>query len=198
MIIRKFDLDKYDRIKRLKLINAICGIRSVHLIGSKSINNNSNLAIFSSVNHLGSNPALLSFISRPANIVNRDTLSNIKQTKHFTINSIEENIIKNAHQTSGKYHSDKSEFQACNIQEQYIDAFPAPFVANSNIKIGLKFLESIIIKHNQTELVIGEITLIKTRYKNLEKNFNKTLSIIGLNSYYSHHKAIDLPYVKNI
>ena len=160
MIIRKLDLQKYDRIKRLKLINSISGIRGVHLIGSKSKKNISNLAIFSSVTHLGSNPPLLSFISRPGNTITRDTLSNIKQTKHFTINSIEENIIKNAHQTSGKYNSEISEFQACNIKDQYIDQFPIPFVANSNIKIGLKFLESIIIKQNQTEIVIGEIVLI--------------------------------------
>ena len=196
MIIRKLDLQKYDRVKRLKLINSICGIRGVHLIGSKSKNNNPNLAIFSSVTHLGSNPPLLSFISRPDNIVKRDTLRNIKQTKYFTINSIEADIIKNAHQTSGKYDSEKSEFQECNIQDQYIDQFPVPFVANSNIKIGLRFLESIIIKHNQTELVIGEIILIKTKYKNLEKNFNKTVSIIGLNSYYNHHKITELPYIK--
>ena len=196
MIIRKLDLQKYDRVKRLKLINSICGIRGVHLIGSKSKNNNPNLAIFSSVTHLGSNPPLLSFISRPDNIVKRDTLRNIKQTKHFTINSIEADIIKNAHQTSGKYDSEKSEFQECNIQDQYIDEFPIPFVANSNIKIGLRFRDSIIIKHNHTELVIGEIVLIKTRYKSLEKNFNKTTSIIGLNSYYSHRKIKEMPYIK--
>ena len=195
MIIRRLDLKKYDRIKRLKLINSICGIRSVHLIGSKS-NNNSNLAIFSSVTHLGSNPPLLSFISRPDNIVKRDTLRNIKQTKYFTINSIEEKIIKNAHQTSGKYDSEKSEFQECNIQDQYIDQFPIPFVADSNVKIGLRFLDSILIKHNKTQLVIGEIVLIKTKYKNLERNFRKATSVIGLNSYYKHQKITEIPRVK--
>lgn len=196
MIIRQLDLQQYDRIKRLKLINSICGIRGVHLIGTKSKNNTSNLAIFSSVTHLGSNPPLLSFISRPSNIVKRDTLRNIKQTKYFTINSIEENIIKKAHQTSGKYQREKSEFKECNLQEKYIDKFPIPFVANSNIKIGLRFLESILIKHNQTEMIIGEIVLIDTKYKSLEKNFKKTTSIIGLNSYYKNEKIIDLPYVR--
>ena len=196
MIIKRNEINQYDRLKRVKMINSICGVRAVHLIGTKSKSNHCNLAIFSSVNHLGSNPPLLSFVSRPSDIVKRDTINNIKETKYYTINSIHTNIIKNAHQTSGKYPFEKSEFEECNIKKEFIDTFPAPFVLQSNIKIGLKFLESIIVKHNNTQIVIGEIILIKTRYQNLEQNFRNTTSIIGLNSYYTHQKLIELPYFK--
>lgn len=196
MIIQRGEIDKYDRLERIKLINSICGTRSTHLIGTKSDDNACNVAIFSSVTHLGSSPPLILFVSRPSGTTKRDTINNIKKTKYYTINSVEENIIHNAHQTSGKYSSQKSEFQECNIEKEYINGFPAPFVTNSNIKIGLRFLESITVKHNKTELVIGEILLIKLKYKNLEKNFKKTTSIIGLNSYYKHEKIKDLPYVK--
>ena len=56
MIITKNDISKYERVKRLKLINSICGLRGVHLIGTKSNDNISNLAIFSSVAHLEVTP----------------------------------------------------------------------------------------------------------------------------------------------
>ena len=78
MIITKDDIKCLERVERLKLINSICGVRSVHLIGTFS-KTNTNLAIFSSVTHLGSDPALISFISRPSNIIRRDTISNIKK-----------------------------------------------------------------------------------------------------------------------
>ena len=74
------------RVERLKLINSVCGIRGVHLIGSRSNDNVSNLAIFSSVTHLGSNPSLLGFICRPSKEVKRDTLTNILSNKFYTIN----------------------------------------------------------------------------------------------------------------
>ena len=196
MIIKKAEIEKFERLKRVKLINSICGVRGVHLIGTKSQSNICNLAIFSSVTHLGSNPPLLSFVSRPSNMVKRDTINNIQETKYYTINSIHTNMIKNAHQTSGKYHFEKSEFKECDIKKEYIDTFPAPFVDQSNIKIGLKLIEKIIIKHNKTQIVIGEIILIKTKYQNIEQNFRDTASIIGLNSYYKHKKLTDLPYVK--
>jgi len=195
MLISKDDIKNYDRIRRLKLINSIPGIRSVHLIGTKS-NTNSNLAIFSSVTHLGSNPALLSFISRPSHEVKRDTLDNIKKTKYYTINSIEESIIEKAHQTSCKYPKELSEFKECCLTENYIDKFHAPFVKESNIKIGMKFLESIKIKQNNTELIIGEIQLIKLKYNDLKKNFTKNTAVIGLNSYYRHEKIKDLEYCR--
>ena len=122
MIITKDDIKCLERVKRLKLINSICGIRSVHLIGTFS-EKNTNLAIFSSVTHLGSDPALLSFISRPSNIVRRDTISNIKKHKYYTINSVCHDMLDSAHQTSCKYDRDKSEFDACGFQEKYINNF---------------------------------------------------------------------------
>ena len=54
-----------EKVKRLNIINSITGIKPANLIGSIDDNNeNTNLAIFSSVVHLGSHPALLGFIPR--------------------------------------------------------------------------------------------------------------------------------------
>ena len=61
------------KVERLNLINSLSGVKPANLIGTKDQNGNENLAIFSSVVHLGSNPALLGFILRPQGEVRRHT-----------------------------------------------------------------------------------------------------------------------------
>ena len=61
------------------MINSITGYKSANMIGSRSNSGNENLAIFSSVTHLGSNPPLfLSFTLRP-NTVPRHTYKNFRK-----------------------------------------------------------------------------------------------------------------------
>ncbi|MFY8008583.1 MAG: flavin oxidoreductase, partial [Flavobacterium sp.] len=71
--------DSLSKIHRLNLINSCTGYKSANLIGTKSPNGIPNVAVFSSVTHLGSSPALLGFILRP-NVVPRNTYNNIKAT----------------------------------------------------------------------------------------------------------------------
>ena len=73
------DLDGLSKIYRLNLINSITGYKSANLIGTQSLNGKTNLAIFSSVIHLGSNPALIGFVLRPTTVP-RHTYSNLKAT----------------------------------------------------------------------------------------------------------------------
>jgi len=72
------NLDSLNKIYRINLVNSITGYKSANLIGSVSNTGTENLAIFSSITHLGSNPALLSFFVRP-NVVPRNTYKNIKE-----------------------------------------------------------------------------------------------------------------------
>jgi flavin reductase (DIM6/NTAB) family NADH-FMN oxidoreductase RutF len=54
----KEDVQKLPKINRLNLINSCTGYKSANLIGTKSKDGKSNLAIFSSITHLGSDPLL--------------------------------------------------------------------------------------------------------------------------------------------
>jgi flavin reductase (DIM6/NTAB) family NADH-FMN oxidoreductase RutF len=65
MHITNRDIQKLDKIKRLNLINSITGIKPANLIGTVDETKNSNLAIFSSIVHLGSNPPLIGMVIRP-------------------------------------------------------------------------------------------------------------------------------------
>tara|TARA_Y100000385_G_scaffold39547_1_gene36747 strand:+ start:799 stop:1422 length:624 start_codon:yes stop_codon:yes gene_type:complete len=205
MHLTKEDIFNTSRIKRLNLINSVTGIKPGNLIGSISKNGNSNLAIFSSVVHLGSNPALIGFISRPHERVRRDTLENILETKYYTINHIHSDFIKQAHQTSGKYDKDESEFETCHLTETYLYNFSAPFLKESKIKFGLKLEEVVSIESNNTKLIIGSIQHIYIDDLALDKNGDinlecvKDIGIGGLNNYYSLKKIAHHPYfrVKN-
>ena len=133
MHLTKEQIQQTSRIKRLNIINSITGVKPANLIGSISENGHSNLAIFSSVVHLGSNPALLGFILRPQHEVRRDTYDNIMQTKYYTINHISSDYVENAHYTSAKFDKEDSEFERCKFTEEYLFDFDAPFVKESRV-----------------------------------------------------------------
>ena len=42
-------------------------------------------------------------VSRPSDLVKRNTIKNIMNTKYYSINSIEKKFFKKAHKTSGKF-----------------------------------------------------------------------------------------------
>jgi len=201
MYYSKEDITALDKVSKLKLINAVSGIKPANLIGSVDEQGSTNLAIFSSVVHLGSSPALLGFIVRPTAEVPRHTYNNIINQKYYTINHVHKKITKNAHYTSAKFDAHISEFAACRLAEEYIENFAAPFVKESNFKMGMHFKQAIEIPLNNTILIIGEIEhliLPDNAYVNNEIDLENTeaAGISGLNSYYELKKIEDYPYAR--
>lgn len=197
----KQDIQAMDRVTRLKIINSVSGIKPANLIGTASNAGGSNVAVFSSIVHLGSNPALLGFISRPLTADGSHTYRNIQENQQYTINHIHPEFVKKAHYTSAKYDKDISEFNRCGLTEEYIADFKAPFVKESSFKMGMCFKEAIDIKLNGTILVIGEIEHLiipKTAFKDDDINLEQTngVGISGLNSYYELKKIASYPYVR--
>ena len=197
----KSEIKDLNRIKRLRLMNSITGIKSANLIGTISETGFTNLAIFSSVVHLGSDPALIGFVMRPNNNVKRDTLNNILETKQFTINHVHSSFVENAHYTSLNFNQDQSEFDYCNLESLYVDNYLPPFVKESKVKIGLKLNEIIPIKSNGCKFIIGEVEhvliddntdLITEGSINLEDS--NSVGVGGLNSYYNMSKIAELPF----
>jgi flavin reductase (DIM6/NTAB) family NADH-FMN oxidoreductase RutF len=187
--------------KRAMLINSIGGFKFVSLIGSIDENKNTNLAIFSSLFHLGANPALIGFIVRPDS-VDRHTLSNIMATKVYTINHINKNICKQAHQTSARYEKEVSEFDATGLTALFKNDFIAPYVNESAIQLGVVFKERIDLIINGTILIIGEIKqlyypqdcICEDGFVDIEKANSITCS--GLDSYHSTSRIGRLSYAK--
>jgi flavin reductase (DIM6/NTAB) family NADH-FMN oxidoreductase RutF len=201
MIITKQNIVDFEKLYRTNLINSLSGFKSANLIGTISPEGKTNLAIFSSVIHVGANPPLMGFLMRPVS-VERHTYTNIKQVGYFTINHINKEIFKQAHQTSARYEKDKSEFDACDFMAEYTKLIPAPYVKESKIKIGLKFVEEQKINSNDTIFVIGEIieiiiideAVLSDGYIDIEKA--GAIAISGLDSYHETNKIARLAYAK--
>jgi flavin reductase (DIM6/NTAB) family NADH-FMN oxidoreductase RutF len=184
----KSQINKMDKIYRLNLINSCTGYKSANLIGTVSEKGIYNVAIFSSITHLGSDPALLSFIVRPTTVP-RDTYKNIMDNKIFTVNHVYFDNIKDAHHTSARYPSIISEFDMTGLEKEFIDDFKAPYVKSSKIKLGCKFINKYEIKENNTLLIVAEINDIycdnniiqEDGWLSLDKA--KTVTINGLDGY---------------
>jgi flavin reductase (DIM6/NTAB) family NADH-FMN oxidoreductase RutF len=187
--------------KRAQFINSISGFRSVALIGTTDTKEQTNLAIFSSIVHIGSNPPLLSFIMRPDS-VERHTLTNILDTGFYTINHINADMYEKAHQTSARYPKSVSEFDAAQLTPVFKNDFVAPFVVESQIQIGMEFRERIEININQTSMIIGEIKfvhyptscLLEDGFIDIEKA--GTITSTGLDSYHTTQVLKRLEYAK--
>ena len=197
----KKDIEDLERKYRLNLINSISGIKPANLIGTKSKEGRENVAIFSSVVHLGSNPAQLGFVLRPQGEEPRDTYANILETGVYTINHIPEKIHKQAHYTSAKLDHGASEFERMNLSPSYIKSFHAPFVMESPVKIGMKHTHTIPLP-NGCSFVIGEIEVLDlpkssvNELGQIDLALNKTVGVGGLNTYYALEKIESYPYVR--
>jgi len=183
------DINQMDKIFRLNLINSCTGFKSANLLGTKSLNGVSNVAVFSSITHLGSNPPLIGFILRPTTVP-RDTYRNIKDTGVFTVNHIYSDIIEDAHHTSAKYPDEVSEFTKTDLEEEFLGDFPAPFVKGAKIRLGCRFLNAYEIKENDTLLLVSAIEHVFIADQDIQQqdgwlkleNAN-TVAINGLDGY---------------
>ena len=116
--LSKKSFDDLQKFYRINLINSCTGYKSANLIGSISKEGIENVAVFSSITHLGSNPAMLGYILRPTTVP-RNTYKNIKETGFFTVNHIISDIISEAHHTSAKYPEEISEFDMTQLEQEY-------------------------------------------------------------------------------
>ena len=198
-MITSADIDAMEKLYRINLINSCSGYKSANLIATKSAEDYTNVAVFSSVMHLGSNPPLLAFITRPA-VVPRNTYENIKKTGIYTINHIHRKITKDAHHTSAKYPKEVSEFDQTNLETEYKNGFAAPYVKDCHVQIGMRYMNEYLIEENNTILVVGKIEHIYIADDILEKdgfiNLAKaeTATINGLDGYAIPQQQTRYPY----
>ena len=198
--LSKKDIMKMDRFDRVNLISSVSGIKAAMLIGTISKHNISNVAIFSSIIHLGSNPALIGLLIRPQTKRVSDTYRNIKSNKSFTINHVNKNIISKAHYTSAKTSSNTSEFDDVGLTEEYIGNLQSPFVKEADVGLGLIYCDEISLS-NKCILVIGEIDNIKLKNDFADVNGLINLSdcnsigVDGIGHYYKLNLTKNYEYV---
>ncbi|MEW9797701.1 flavin reductase family protein [Alteromonas sp. CYL-A6] len=193
------DIDAMAQRYRANFINSLSGFKAAALLGTTD-GTTDNLAVVSSVVHIGANPPLLGMIMRP-HTVERHSLQNIKDRKMYTLNQIAADITGKAHQTSARYPQNTSEFTATGLTAWYSADFAAPFVAESPLNIGLEVAEHLTLC-NKTELVIGRIRQVHVNraaiagdgYLDLEQLDIACIS--GLDSYHRTQRIAQYAYAK--
>jgi flavin reductase (DIM6/NTAB) family NADH-FMN oxidoreductase RutF len=201
--ITQQDITQMERRYRTNLINSVTGCKQVHLLGTVNEGGQANLAVMNSVFHVGANPALLGMVFRPAR-AESTSLANIRRTTEYTLNNILPGFYKEAHQASAAYAPEVSEFEACGLTPLFEGGFSAPFVAESTIQMGLRLYQQMPIEANGTTIVIGEI--ISIRLLNdlvaddgyVNQHAAGSISVAGLDSYFSSEPIGRLPYAKEL
>lgn len=195
------DLANMEDKERARFVNCLSGFKSANVVGTRDRHQQNNLAMISSVVHLGSNPPFLGFIMRPHSVT-RHTWENIEESGVYTINQVSEAFFKQAHQTSARYPREVSEFEACGLTPEFEDGFHAPHVAESALRIGMQLVEIIPIQHNDTALIVGEVRWVEVKeeavkgdgYIDIESL--GTMTISGLDGYHSTQRAARLSYAQ--
>lgn len=191
------DIKSWERFYRANFINCLTGFKFATI----NANGQPNLAVFSSIVHLGSDPALVGYINRPKAAAPH-TLGNIETTGIYTINHIQSSFIDKAHTTSAKFDAAINEFEETGLTPVYRNGITAPFVQESNIQYALKLVEVVPIKHNNTFLVIGSITDIfidATAVKEdgfLAIEEAGSVASLGADGYYATERLARFAYAK--
>jgi len=173
------DLAAFERVYRLNLVNGLPGFKPANLVGTVAPGGPTNLAIFSSAIHLGSDPAVLGLVTRPTTVP-RHTYQNIKQNEGcYTLNAVPLALAAAAHYTSANFPDDESEFEACGFTAAFRDDFPAPYVAESPLSIGLRLREEHAI-FNGTVLLVGLVEHVYLADNALRADGTLDLAALGL------------------
>lgn len=200
-IMIEIDFHQLPKRERAACINSVTGFKSANLIATVDENKKTNLAIFSSCVHLGSDPALIGFVQRPAS-VQRHTYENILATEVATLNQVHDGMYIQAHHTAARYPRHISEFTAAGLNHEYLDGFTAPFVKQSRLKLALRFVEDIDIEFNHTVLMVMLVEKIYcsdnviTQDGHIDIQQLSPVVISGLDSYHSVSPLERLPYAK--
>lgn len=197
----RHDIDRMDKRYRAQFINSLAGFKSANLVGTVDAEGHTNLAIVSSVIHLGANPPLMGMMTRPRT-VERHSVENLLSSGYYTLNHVSAEMIRPAHQTSARYPRHESEFEHTGLTPEYKGDFPAPFVRESRLSIGLTLRERKHLEINNTDFIIGEIMTVHLQedmvradgYVDIEALESVTIS--GLDSYHRTSRLERLAYAK--
>ncbi len=193
------DISEMEQRYRANFINSLSGFKAANVIGTRS-DEAENLAIVSSVFHVGANPPLLGMLMRPHTVV-RDTLENLLATKQYTINHVGTDWVDKAHQTSARFEPDVSEFTQCGLTPWYSSGFEAPFVRESRLRIAMEYSQHFTLE-NDTVMVIGSVKEVivcgdavhSDGYVDIEALGSACIS--GLDSYHETHQLAQFEYAK--
>ena len=80
-----------------------------------------------------------------------------KKNPYFTVNNVTEILIEGGHQSSASYEEQVNEFVEVGLKEEWKNEFKAPYVQDSPIQLGCKWIREMPIIENGCRFLIGQI-----------------------------------------
>lgn len=203
MAKRKFsksDFSQWERFYRASFFNSLGGYKSLNIMATKSEEGIENAGLFFSVSHVGANPPYLGILFRPYTVP-RHSLENFRSSGFATLNSVNPNLLEQAHASSANFDRMDSEFEMLNIQSEY-KGFPAPYLAKSAVQIGISHVEEHQIKVNGTLFVVAAIEEVHVEKELLledglvDHSLADNLAVNGLDSYYKPERFKRYAYAR--
>lgn len=195
------DIQAMPKRKRAALVNSLTGYKPANLVGTADAEGRCNLAVMSSVVHLGSHPPLMALVIRPGGD-ERHTLANLLHSGVFSINHISETMVEQAHQTAARYPGTVSEFDATGLTPEWWPGFDAPLVAEAQVKLAMALREHQLMAINGTHLVIGEVVTAELPGHclrdsgGLDLKASGSVALEGLDAYYRPSLLKRMAYAK--
>lgn len=192
---------------RAMLVNSATGYKPANLVGTVDAAGGYNLAIFSSVVHLGSNPPLMGLVFRPPVDRARGSHSwhNLQATRQFTLSHVGVDWYEKAHMTSARWVDGESEFDAVGLTPWFPPAMPeyrAPAVAEAAIRIGLEWEDAWQIPANGCWFVVGRVVWMSVPSDALAQDGALdlvgagTAAVSGLDGYHRVERLARCAYAK--
>ena len=131
-IITKAQLAELDYVPRANLVNSITGYKSANLIATADLQGRTNVAVFSSVTHFGSNPPIVGHVTRPTSVA-RHTYDNIKEVPEVTINIVNYAMVEQMSLASTEYDKGINEFDKSGLTQEPSEVVRPPRVLESPV-----------------------------------------------------------------
>jgi len=142
------------------LISAVVP-RPIAFVSTVSTAGATNLAPFSYFNAIASEPPLVAISINDRADDPKDTLRNIRETREFVVNVVNELLLDAMVATSGEWPRATSEFGPSGLTPGLSERVRAPYVSESPLQLECTLYREIALAH--TFLVVGEVVLARVR-----------------------------------
>jgi flavin reductase (DIM6/NTAB) family NADH-FMN oxidoreductase RutF len=186
--------------ERYKLLIGLVIPRPIAWISTRSANGVANCAPFSFFNVFSEDPPLCVIGINPRSDGQlKHSLKNIRRTREFVVNLVDEATANAMHVSSGEFAEDESEFQKAGLTEQPAALVRHPRIAEAAACLECR-LERLLEISGTRQLVLGEILLIHARdgiidpaTKRISEERYRPIGRLFANRYCTTRQRFDLP-----
>ena len=186
--------------ERYKLLIGLVIPRPIAWISTRSANGVANCAPFSFFNVFSEDPPLCVIGINPrSDGALKHSLKNIRRTREFVVNLVDEASANAMHISSREFAEDESEFEKTGLTEAPAALVQHPRIAEAAACLECR-LERLIEISGTRELVLGEILLIHARdgiidpaTKRISEERYRPIGRLFANRYCTTRQRFDLP-----